>query len=179
MTTSLHASLPRTLQTARLDLELWNDSDEHIDCALTGFNSPTALARQGDFGLKTHEDMHNLVKGTKFKSNDLVPGKIPDCGIVYMLRLEGKLIGCISLVQRTSDIPPDMGWMILEPWMGQGYATEGAKAVLKLVTEDLGMTRLVASLRKDNSASVRVCEKLGLERGPDVKKSDSDIPYVA
>ncbi|KAF4637238.1 hypothetical protein G7Y89_g854 [Cudoniella acicularis] len=44
---------------------------------------------------------------------------------------EGEFVGIISLHQRTSMVPPDLGWAVLEEQSGKGYATEAAAAVLK------------------------------------------------
>ena len=178
---SLKASLPSPLETDRLVLEIWDKtSAKHHDVTLDTFNNPTAVANAGDYGLRTHKDLDALVDSTYFKTPDLCPGKISDTQIIYMVRLKGEedLIGNVSLVQRTAETPPDIGWGISELWMGKGYATEAARELLRLARQDLGMTWLMATMRVSNQPSVRVAEKIGLVRGPRVKSDEGQQEWV-
>ncbi|OPA85701.1 GNAT family N-acetyltransferase [Pseudomonas fluorescens] len=51
----------------------------------------------------------------------------------------------------------------VEAW-GQGYATEVGRAALVLAFETLGLTEVFGLVRPDHAASIRVLEKLGLQR---------------
>lgn len=46
---------------------------------------------------------------------------------------------------------------------GNGYATESAKAVIDYGFNNLGLSEVIGRASKDNIASVRVLEKLGME----------------
>lgn len=203
--TSLKSSLPKQLHTPRLILDLWNDSDEHLDALLECFNNPIAVSRTGDFGLRTRDDARGLCNAVGLKNDDLVPGKKADTFIAYMPRLKNspngslsggpnggphgsdadasEIIGCMSLVHRGQDVPPDIGWAILPPYMGNGYATEAATELYKFLTKELGMSYFTAVIRQDNLPSIHVAEKIGMVRGPDAVLNTvagkDEVPNVA
>jgi RimJ/RimL family protein N-acetyltransferase len=56
----------------------------------------------------------------------------------------------------------EIGWCIDPAYAGQGLATEGAGALLRICFEDLGVRRVVAGAFAENAASVRVMEKIGM-----------------
>jgi RimJ/RimL family protein N-acetyltransferase len=58
----------------------------------------------------------------------------------------------------------EIGWVFAEPYQGQGYATEAARALLTHGFETLGLHRVIATCQPENIASWRVMEKLGMRR---------------
>jgi len=58
----------------------------------------------------------------------------------------------------------EIGWTLAPEARGQGYATEGARAVLDLAMDTLGFHRVEARLDARNSASAAICERLGMRR---------------
>jgi RimJ/RimL family protein N-acetyltransferase len=71
----------------------------------------------------------------------------------FMLRLT-------SLGSRQGEI----GWTVHPDVQGRGLATEGAREMLRLGFDDLGLHRIVAECDDRNTASVRVMERLGMRR---------------
>jgi RimJ/RimL family protein N-acetyltransferase len=64
-------------------------------------------------------------------------------------------------------IAPDeveVGWAIAEARQGRGIATEAVQAAVADAWERVAVPVLVAYIRPDNAASLRVAEKLGMER---------------
>lgn len=59
------------------------------------------------------------------------------------------------------------GWSIHPGAQGRGYATEGAREMLRLGFEEFGLHRIVAECDPRNAASIRVMEKLGMRREAD------------
>ena len=55
-----------------------------------------------------------------------------------------------------------LGYRLRRSVWGQGYATEGARALIRLGFTELGVQRVVATTYQDNLASRRVMEKAGL-----------------
>lgn len=55
-----------------------------------------------------------------------------------------------------------IGWAIAPQHAGRGFATEGARALLRICFRDLGVRRVVAESFADNAASRRVMDKLGM-----------------
>lgn len=81
------------------------------------------------------------------------------------------MLGIISLASRDHAVPPDMGWLLLEPYEGKGYATEAGREVLRYLVHDFqggfrnakpDMIEIIAWPKESNRQSVRVAEKLGM-----------------
>ena len=71
-----------------------------------------------------------------------------------------KLIGSIGMGRAGSDV--ELGYWIARDHWGCGYASEAARAVLRLAAT-LGHSRIVAHHFTDNPASARVLEKAGFK----------------
>jgi RimJ/RimL family protein N-acetyltransferase len=75
----------------------------------------------------------------------------------------GGLIGSVSLMvgdHRQGEI----GFTFHPEHQGHGYATEAARAVLRIAFEDYRLHRVCGRLEPRNVASARVLEKLGMRR---------------
>ncbi|HEX6293323.1 MAG TPA: GNAT family N-acetyltransferase [Herpetosiphonaceae bacterium] len=58
----------------------------------------------------------------------------------------------------------DLGYIIDHRFWRQGYGTECARACLDDGIQRLGLKRVVANMPHDHTASMRVAEKLGMQR---------------
>ena len=58
--------------------------------------------------------------------------------------------------------PVELGYRLRRSAWGKGYATEGARALIRKGFTELGVQRVVATTYQDNLASRRVMEKAGL-----------------
>jgi RimJ/RimL family protein N-acetyltransferase len=56
----------------------------------------------------------------------------------------------------------EIGWRLDPAYWGRGLATEAADAVLRDGFERLGLGRIISIIHRDNTASRRVAEKIGL-----------------
>ena len=76
----------------------------------------------------------------------------------------GSLIGWFHL-RPVVDDPTwlDLGYRLRREFWGEGYATEGAAALLRRAFVQLGADRVVAHALEANTASRRVLEKVGLQ----------------
>jgi RimJ/RimL family protein N-acetyltransferase len=74
---------------------------------------------------------------------------------------EGDFIGMIALSSRREMPFPDLGWAVLGPHQGHGYATEAGKAALKFWTEIVGVREVCAMVLDGNARSVRLAERIG------------------
>jgi RimJ/RimL family protein N-acetyltransferase len=79
-------------------------------------------------------------------------------------RSSGEFIGRIGLINPEGWPGLEAGWLIGRQQWGRGYATEGARAVVRMAYEALGATHLISLIRPENTASIRVAEKLGAVR---------------
>lgn len=57
----------------------------------------------------------------------------------------------------------DVGFRFFRSYWGRGYATEAARACLAYGFGALGLKRIVGRAMKENAASVRVLQKIGME----------------
>jgi RimJ/RimL family protein N-acetyltransferase len=83
-------------------------------------------------------------------------------------RASGDFLGWISLkpqegVRRdTSPAEVELGYRLRQAAWGKGYATEGARALIRKGYAELGVQRVVANTMTVNIASRRVMEKVGM-----------------
>ncbi len=76
----------------------------------------------------------------------------------------GDFLGWFSLVPH-DDGPPDepaLGYRLRRAAWGKGYATEGARALIRAAFTALGARRVTATTYQDNLGSRRVMEKAGM-----------------
>ena len=73
----------------------------------------------------------------------------------------GEVIGRVGFEQAE---PPALGYMIAPQWQGKGIAYEVCRAVLQFAREELGMEKIQVRIHRENAASIRVAEKLGVVR---------------
>lgn len=76
-------------------------------------------------------------------------------------RASGNVIGRAGIEPKEDCA--ELGYVIAKEYQSQGYATEVCRAILAYARDKLGLTEVCARVRKDNAASVRICEKLGFE----------------
>jgi RimJ/RimL family protein N-acetyltransferase len=65
---------------------------------------------------------------------------------------------------RAKDAQAEIGWCLSPDHQGKGYVTEAAAELLRICFEDLAIRRVTAVAFADNAASVRIMEKLGMQR---------------
>jgi ribosomal-protein-alanine N-acetyltransferase len=116
-------------------------------------------------------------------------GQPPYGDRAVVLKATDTLIGAVGLVpsfgpfdtlpyfrDRTTGPPtglftPEMGlfWAIGEPYRGQGYATEAARALIDFAFTRLRLKRIVATTQYSNTRSIAVMQRLGMsiQHNPD------------
>ena len=65
----------------------------------------------------------------------------------------------------------EIGWILHPDQQGHGYATEGAREMLRLGFDELGLHRISADADPRNGASLRVMERLGMRREAEFRES--------
>jgi RimJ/RimL family protein N-acetyltransferase len=103
------------------------------------------------------------------------------CGLACWLateRASGRVVGYagISVPTFMPEILPavEVGWRFDPDVWGRGYATEAAGAALDQAFGPLGLDRVCSLPQADNTASVRVAERLGMERTRTVELPATD-----
>ena len=82
-----------------------------------------------------------------------------------VLARTGQLVGDVILFWHSREHGGgELGYVFNPDFAGHGYATEAARAVLRLGFEDLGLHRIVARLDERNGASAAVARRLGMRQ---------------
>ncbi|MEJ2605030.1 MAG: GNAT family N-acetyltransferase [Gammaproteobacteria bacterium] len=76
----------------------------------------------------------------------------------------GAAVGVCGLLYRAERELSDVGFALVPEARGRGYAEEAARAVLDYARLELGVAEVSALVSPGNAASIRVLEKLGLQR---------------
>jgi RimJ/RimL family protein N-acetyltransferase len=77
----------------------------------------------------------------------------------------GELVGDMSLMWRSEEHRMgEVGYLLHPAATGRGYATEAARALLRIGFEELGWHRIIGRIDARNAASARVLERLGMRR---------------
>ncbi|HWI63348.1 MAG TPA: GNAT family N-acetyltransferase [Symbiobacteriaceae bacterium] len=72
------------------------------------------------------------------------------------------LIGCMSLIMRSSHRQGELAYWVGRPFWGQGYATEAGSRLIAFGFAELKLHRIAARHMGNNPASGRVMQKLGM-----------------
>lgn len=81
------------------------------------------------------------------------------------LRDTGQLVGDVILFLKSREHGNgEIGWVFHPAVSGRGYATEAAAALLDWAFGPVGLRRVVARLDERNTASARLCDRLGMRR---------------
>lgn len=145
------------METSRLILRKWRDSDvapfaklnadprvmQHFPATLSYKESAQMVKR-----ISTHFDEHGFgLWAAELKEQRQFAG----------------FIG-LSIPQFTTDFTPcvEIGWRLDLPFWNQGYASEGAQAVLEFGFTQCELNEIVSFTVPANGASRRVMEKIGM-----------------
>jgi RimJ/RimL family protein N-acetyltransferase len=79
-----------------------------------------------------------------------------------------KFIGWCGLKYHPEDDLHDIGFRFFKEYWNKGYATETAARCLQFGLSDLALPRIVGHAMKENSASIRVLEKIGMKYSRDI-----------
>jgi len=78
------------------------------------------------------------------------------------LKDDNKYIGFCGLNYSQKKMEVDVGFRFMRVHWGKGYATEAARASLQYGFNEYSLDRIVGRAMKENAASLRVLEKLGM-----------------
>jgi RimJ/RimL family protein N-acetyltransferase len=101
----------------------------------------------------------------------------PELGLwATVEKATGRMIGRCGLLPWTIDgqVEVEVAYLLARDAWGRGLGTEAARGVMEYGMKTLGLKRLVCLIDRDNRASIRVAEKIGMrfetegcdEKGP-------------
>jgi len=161
-----------TLETSRLSLHRLTTDDAEFILELV--NDPSWLRFIGDRGVKTLDDARAyILKGPAVSSYE----RFALGQFLVRRKADGVAIGICGLLKRPALEDVDVGFAFLPQFTRQGYAFEAATAILAYGRRELGLIRIVAVTSPDNSASIRLLEKLGLRFEKNIRLS-ADAPEL-
>ena len=144
------------LQTDRLILRRLTADDAEFVFELV--NDPAWLRFIGDRGVRNLDDAREYIRKGPVDSYSR-----HGFGLYAIERKEGGLpIGICGLVKRDFLEDVDIGFALLPAFRGRGYAREAARATMTYARETVGLGRIVAITSRDNDASGRLLEAIGL-----------------
>jgi RimJ/RimL family protein N-acetyltransferase len=158
------------LRTARLVLRPWRDGDRDAYAALNADprvmeHFPAPLSRAESDAGAARISAHFAAQGFGLWAAEVIDGA-PFVGFIGL-----------AVPSFAAHFTPctEIGWRLAHDVWGQGYATEGATAVVRFAFGTLGLEELVAMTVPANLRSRRVMEKLGMRHDP---SDDFDHPRM-
>ena len=150
-----------TLVTGRLRLRAWREGD------LEPFAAQNADLRVMEFFQRPldRRESDALVGqiGRHFDAHGFGLWAVEVLGVAEFIGFVGLLVPAFQAhFMPCVEIGWRLGW---EHW-GQGFATEGARAVVRFGFDELGLDEIVAFTVPANVRSRRVMERLGMTRSP-------------
>lgn len=160
------------LRTGRLQLRYMDEGDAAFMLDL--LNQPSWLRFIGDRGVTTIAAARDYILAGPV---DTVR-RLGFGFYVVELAQTGCPIGMCGLAKRDFLDDADIGYALLPQYWGQGYAFEAASGVLAHAKDDIGLKRIVATVRPDNATSVRLLEKLGLRFERALERPDGEVLHL-
>ncbi len=157
---------PYLFQSQRLGFRTWLPSD------LKDFSSMNADPETMHYFQKPYSDEESLALMKRMNSLYKEKGH---CYFAVDLLENGDFVGMIGLGTKTfpAHFTPcvDIGWRIQKKYWNQGLASEGAAKCLEF-GKNLDITLVYALASSQNSASIRVMQKIGMKYECDFEHPD-------
>lgn len=154
-----------SLQTERLELNPWTESDIEVYSAL--------IAARGE-GVPSLESVRlkMATQHAQAKQNGISL-------LAIRRRGHGSFVGyCGLIVGRSTLCEPEIAYELLPNMRGFGYATEAAHAVVA-AARATGRNRLWATIRVWNTPSFRVADKLGFHRDYSTTDDKGELVWMS
>jgi RimJ/RimL family protein N-acetyltransferase len=145
------------MQTQRLHLRRPRDDD--LEPFLAYRNDPWNLRLQPIAPMPADDALRFLQAQSNLDS------QADACWIMFALerRQDARLIGEVGIyLEAAARREGDIGWSLHRDHCGQGYAAEAAQRLLEYAFTERGLLRVTASMSAHNTASARLCRRLGM-----------------
>jgi [ribosomal protein S5]-alanine N-acetyltransferase len=130
--------------------------------AVHEYSSDPEVTRYMNWGPNTEEDTNRFIQRSIASQNEQ-----PRMNFTFamVLKSEDKLIGgCGVYVSNPINREALLGYVLHRGYWGRGYATETASALVEFGFNKLKLHRIFATCDPKNVASVRVLEKVGMQK---------------
>lgn len=151
-------STNQTFKTDRLILKPCAEEDAPFIYAL--MNTPKWIKHIGDRNIKTIDDAKNYI------IEKMLPQQVRLGYSNYTIirKSDSIKLGTCGLYDREGLEGIDIGFAFLPQYEKMGYAFEAANRLQQAAFEDFGITSIKAITTKENLASQKLLEKLGLSQ---------------
>ena len=154
--------------TARLTLRHFTIDDAPFVLRL--LNDANFLRFIGDRGVRNLIDAENYLR-----SGPMASYVTHGHGLnAVVLRARNIGIGMCGILRRDNLPGPDLGYAFLPEFTGSGLAEEAARAALKHACDVLQIPEMLATVRPDNVASIKLLHKLDFARAQDLQPLSAD-----
>ncbi|MFL6195668.1 MAG: GNAT family N-acetyltransferase [Thermoanaerobaculia bacterium] len=143
-----------TLETERLLLRMWRDSDLEEYAAICADPEVMRFLGEGK----------PLARADAWRQMAMIAGHWHLRGHGHWAveeRETRRLIGRIGFFRPEGWPGFELGWTLGRPFWGKGYATEGARRALDYAFTEMDRDHVISLIHPDNHASIRVAERLG------------------
>jgi ribosomal-protein-alanine N-acetyltransferase len=145
------------LETERLILDAWQVPDVQ---ALRPIATDTEVMRYITGGVPWTDDQIQTFVERQLK----LYSERGLCRWKLVSKATGEMMGFCGVGFWRDNPDPEIGWWLARRYWGQGLATEAASAALRDAFERVRLDRIISIARPENTASLRVMDKLGLRR---------------
>lgn len=152
------------VETERLNLEI--ATLEAADALLEIFNNPRGMSQEVTrFEPISREALGQLLEESKSDWSKRTSTENPSPLIFLMKsKASGEIIGLIEFFNVRRETKFAMIGYALDPqYWGKGYGTEATQSFVRFGFEELGLRTIDALVAAENTASVRVLEKVGFQ----------------
>lgn len=159
------------LKTKRLTLREFELSDAN---SLYELNSdPEVIKYTGDPPFKNIEDAKEFILNySHYKKYGFGRWAV-------ILNSTNEFIGWCGIKYTEEKDEHDLGFRFFRKYWGEGYASESAAACVDYAYNLLNINKLYGRAMKDNIASIRVLEKIGMKYSYDFKFDNTDgVVYI-
>ena len=152
--------MKKIIITERLYLRELNETDYKYFYNLN--LDKDVLEYTGDKPFKNLEDAKKFLKNYK-------PYKKYGCGRWAVIdKKNDTFLGWCGIKFTENLNEYDIGFRFFKKYWGEGFATESAKSCIEYGINNLKINEIVGRAMKENKASIRVLEKIGLEYNRDI-----------
>lgn len=144
------------IETERLLLReiLWDDKDDLFKL----HTNPEVQLYTGEPVVESMEEIENAIRSRIDHYNNYGYGRW-----ATILKNEMQFVGWAGLAYLPEFDEVDIGYRFLPEYWGSGIATEASHAILAYGFDRLNLEKIVAIAMKENKASIRVMEKVGMK----------------
>jgi ribosomal-protein-alanine N-acetyltransferase len=147
------------LETERLILKQFSEEDAEYLFELN--SDPDVTKYVGEGAYKNIDDVRNFIRNYDQYE------KYGQGRLNIFSKQTGEYIGWCGLKYLADKEYTDLGYRLLKRHWGKGYATEAAIVCLDYGFKVLNLDKIIGTAMKENTASIKVFEKLGLRYSHD------------